>query len=318
MALSKGIRQRSTDFRYETFAAQFLPCPSPEEQAAIVRYLDHATAWLDRAVAAKRRVVRLLEEQKQAVIHRAVTRGLDETAPMKDSGVPWLGEVPVGWDMLPLRRYLRFRKSVVGENHSKHILLSLTLRGIIERDMENPEGKFPSDFATYQTVCPGQFVFCLFDVEETPRTVALSRLSGMVTGAYTVADCGDESYELYLEQYLIALDKLKAMKSIYKGLRNTIPKTAFLSSKVPVPPPGEREHIMDHVHREAGRIDSTVHATIREIALLEEYKTTLIAEVVTGRRDVRAAAAALPPLEEPAAAPDDDALAEALVEEATA
>jgi hypothetical protein len=75
-ALAKGIRERSTDFRFDTFASQFLPVPPPEEQAAIVRFLDHADRRIRRYIRAKRQLIALLNEQKQAIIHRAVTRGL--------------------------------------------------------------------------------------------------------------------------------------------------------------------------------------------------------------------------------------------------
>jgi type I restriction enzyme, S subunit len=91
LALSKGIRERSTDFRFEMFGNQRVPLPPPEEQAAIVRFLDWSNGRLERAIRAKRKVIALLNEQKQAIIHRAVTRGLDPSVPLKPSGIPWLG-----------------------------------------------------------------------------------------------------------------------------------------------------------------------------------------------------------------------------------
>jgi type I restriction enzyme S subunit len=100
--------------------------------------------------------------------------------------VDWLGEIPDGWDLVPNKYIFRLKKNLVGKKSSQYELLSLTLKGIIKRDMENPEGKFPAEFDTYQEVRIGDFVFCLFDVEETPRTVGLSNFDGMITGAYTV------------------------------------------------------------------------------------------------------------------------------------
>ena len=96
-ALAKGIRERSTDFRFEGFGAQSVPLPPLPEQAAIVRFLDHADRRIRRYIRAKQKLITLLEEQKQALIHRAVTRGLDPNVRLKSSGVEWLGDVPEHW-----------------------------------------------------------------------------------------------------------------------------------------------------------------------------------------------------------------------------
>ena len=109
LALSKGIRERSTDFRYDTFGKQVVPLPPLEEQEAIVKFLDYANGKLDRAIRAKRKTIALLNEQKQAIIHRAVTRGLDTSVPLKPSGIPWLGDIPAHWELLPLGRVLKER-----------------------------------------------------------------------------------------------------------------------------------------------------------------------------------------------------------------
>ncbi|HHV6697521.1 TPA: restriction endonuclease subunit S, partial [Haemophilus influenzae] len=103
----------------------------------------------------------------------------------KDSGVEWLGEVPSHWNLIPNKYIFKLRKNVVEKRSSEYDLLSLSLKGVIKRDMANPEGKFPAEFDTYQEVKEGDFIFCLFDVEETPRTVGLSSYHGMITGAYT-------------------------------------------------------------------------------------------------------------------------------------
>jgi type I restriction enzyme S subunit len=92
----------------------------------------------------------------------------------KESGLPWLDVVPVHWEMVPNRALMQDQRQVVGENAADYTLLSLTLRGVIARDMENPKGKFPAQFNTYKVVRPEDFVFCLFDIDETPRGVGLS------------------------------------------------------------------------------------------------------------------------------------------------
>ena len=99
-----GIRERSTDFRFNDFASQWVPLPPLSEQAAIVRFLGYADRRIRRYIRAKQQLITLLEEQKQAVIHRAVTRGLDPNVRLKPSGVEWLGDVPEHWEVVPLRR----------------------------------------------------------------------------------------------------------------------------------------------------------------------------------------------------------------------
>lgn len=293
-ALSRGIRERSTDFRYDTFGGQLVPIPPPEEQEAIVRFLDHAHGRIDRAIRAKRKVITLLNEQKQAIIHKAVTRGLNPDAPLKPSGIPWLGDIPAHWDLSPNRAFLRVRKVLVGKRHSEFTLLSLTKRGVIVRDLSELRGKFSSDMGTSQEVRSGDLVFCLFDVPETPRTVGLSRYDGMITGAYTVMECKDPEIAQFLELFYIALDDRKLLSPLYSGLRNTIPKDRFLGAKTPIPPVCERDAILSEIRHRTSSLDATLTRTEREIELLREYRTRLTADVVTGKLDVRDAAKPLP------------------------
>lgn len=103
LALAKGIRERSTDFRFDTLASSFLPVPSPEEQTAIATFLEYADRCIRRYIRSKQKLIKLLEEQKQVVINEAVTRGLDPNVPLKPSGVEWLGDVPEHWEVKRLK-----------------------------------------------------------------------------------------------------------------------------------------------------------------------------------------------------------------------
>ncbi|MBK8959412.1 MAG: restriction endonuclease subunit S [Proteobacteria bacterium] len=107
LALAKGIRERSTDFRFEMFGNQRVPFPPSEEQAAIVRFLDWGNGRLERAIRAKRKVIALLNEQKQTVTQRAVSRGLDPSVPLKPSGISWLGDIPQAWEIRRIKYLLR-------------------------------------------------------------------------------------------------------------------------------------------------------------------------------------------------------------------
>jgi type I restriction enzyme S subunit len=250
-------------------------------------------------------VIALLHEQKQAIIHRAVTRGLDPSVPLKPSGIPWLGDIPQHWGLSPNRALLRIRKVLVGERHPQFRLLSLTKRGVIVRDLSEMRGKFSADMGTSQEVRSGDLVFCLFDVPETPRTVGLSQHDGMITGAYTVMECSDLEMAKFLELFYIAMDDRKLLSPIYSGLRNTIPKDRFLGAKTPIPPASERAAILAAVQNETASLNQTISRLEREIDLLREYRTRLVADVVTGKLDVREAAARLPDETVPYAVEDD-------------
>lgn len=279
-------------------AARFLGTKTPQppiaEQQGIARFVGWANGRLERAIRSKRKVIALLNEQKQVIIHRAVTSGLDANAALKPSGVPWVGDIPVHWDLKPNRSYLRMRKALVGERHTDFQLLSLTKRGIIVRDLSENKGKFSADMGTSQEVRPGDLVFCLFDVPETPRTVGLSKHHGMITGAYTVMESDDLSVARFIEAFYIAMDDRKLLSPLYSGLRNTIPKARFVNAKTPMPPSNERAEILEYLTAETTRIQVALDTLEREINLLQEYRTRLVADVVTGKLDVREAAAKLP------------------------
>jgi type I restriction enzyme, S subunit len=272
------------------------PQPPPEEQTAIVRFLEQANSKIDGFIRAKRKLIALLNEQKKTIVHCAVTRGLNPDVPLKPSGIPWLGDIPRHWDLLPNRALLRLRKELVGDRSEEYTLLSLTLRGVIARDMENPTGKFPAEFNTYQKVGPGDLIFCLFDIDETPRAVGLSRLAGMITGAYTVFESLSPELAEYLFLFYLAMDEEKALKPLYTGLRKTIPKARFLGTKTPIPLEAERAAIIAHVGERTAHLSTAIARTQREIALMNEYRARLTADIVTGKLDVREAVAKLPDL----------------------
>ena len=209
--------------------------------------------------------------------------GLKPYAEYKDSGLPWAPILPAHWSLMPNRAVLRKRKVLVGGNHRNFQLLSLTKGGVIVRDISTGKGKFSSDMGTSQEVRKGDFVFCLFDVPETPRTVGLSTHNGMITSAYTVFESRKLSSEgvRYLERFYLAMDDQKLLSPLYSGLRHTIPPPRFLGTKTPLPPPDEQAAIvrfLDHANR---KIDGFIRAKRKLIGLLNEQKQAIIHRAVT-------------------------------------
>ena len=202
-------------------------------------------------------------------------------AEYKESGLPWLGQVPGHWELAPNRSLMRIRKKLVGERHSAFTLLSLTKLGVIVRDVSELRGKFSSDLGTSQEVRKGDLVMCLFDVPETPRTVGLSGHAGMITGAYTVMECRRPESAKFLELFYIAMDDRKLLSPLYSGLRNTIPKERLLGAKTPLPPPDEQAAIVRFLDWANGRLERAIRAKRKVIALLNEQKQAIIHRAVT-------------------------------------
>lgn len=199
----------------------------------------------------------------------------------KNSGVEWLGEIPENWEALSNKFIFKLNKNLVGKKSSEYDLLSLTLNGVIKRDMENPQGKFPAEFDTYQEVKKGDFIFCLFDVEETPRTVGLSDFDGMITGAYTVMGVNNNFDNSFLYYFYLNLDAGKRMKPLYTGLRNTISKDNFFSFKTFVPPINEQTAIANFLDDKTTKIDQAIAIKQKQIELLKERRQILIHKAVT-------------------------------------
>jgi type I restriction enzyme S subunit len=181
-------------------------------------------------------------------------------AEYKNPSLPWLAAIPKHWEMIPNRALMKDQRQVVGERASAYTLLSLTLQGVIARDMVKPKGKFPAQFNTYKVVRPNDMIFCLFDIDETPRGVGLSNQSGMITGAYDVFSPTSRVDPRFLNHYYRFVDDGKLMKPLYTGLRKTIQRGTFAGLKTPCPPPDEQAAIvrfLDHANR---KIDGFIRA----------------------------------------------------------
>ncbi|MDL0102259.1 restriction endonuclease subunit S [Campylobacter felis] len=198
----------------------------------------------------------------------------------KPSGIEWLGEIPQSWEIKKCKFFFIIQNTIVGDLWNKTKLLSLTLNGVVERDINNPEGKFPSDFSTYQLVKRGNLVFCLFDVEETPRAIGLSQIDGMITSAYTVIKVVNQN-ERFLAYLFISLDNGKNLSFLYRGLRKTISKEDLLNLKIPLPPLQEQKEIAEFLDSKCEKIQNYIDKKQKLITLLQEKKQALINEAVT-------------------------------------
>lgn len=283
---SKSVGSIQRNIYWPALKRAIVPVPPREEQDQIVRFLDWKVSGINKLINIKRKEIKDLESMKQATVSSAVTRGLNPNAPMKFSGVKWLGNIPVHWELLRNKNIFQETKEIVGDKADLYPLLSLTTKGIILRDTASGKGKFPKDFNTYKIVRQGDIAFCLFDIDETPRTVGLSDYDGMLTGAYTIFHVKNVNSR-YAYYYYLALDNVKALRSLYSGLRKTINTGTFLGTKLPVPPREEQDQIVRFLDSRMSDFNRLISLRKQQIVELEDLKTRLISDVVTGKIDVR-------------------------------
>jgi type I restriction enzyme S subunit len=299
-----------------------IPLPPPAEQAAIVRFLDWANGRLERAIRAKRKVIALLNEQKQAIIHRAVTRGLDPSVPLKDSGVPWLGEIPEHWRVV--RNMALFAHRVEPGWQGLPVLQVSLRSGITEEELDQfgrPK-RLIADHTKYKRINAGDIAYNTMRMWQ--GALGVSPTEGLVSPAYVVlrprADTCSDFYDFLFHTEVYKQEVNRQSTGIVSD-RNRLYWDSFKQMPNISLPPSEQGAIVVFIRAETGGLDTAISRLEREITLLREYRTRLVADVVTGKLDVRAAAAALPdeaPLgtTEEDAAPDDDA--EATDEEVSA
>lgn len=287
-SLYRGIRERSSDFRFDVFATQYLPLPPRTEQDQIVRFLDWKLSKVNKLINAKKRQIELLKEQKQAIINKAVTKGLDENVPMKDSGVEWLGEIPQEWEILFLFQVAKEQKNSNKEIHNQN-LLSLSYGNIINKNINTTSGLLPSSFDTYQIINDGNIILRLTDLQNDHKSlrVGLVTQTGIITSAYTCLSPQENILPKYLYLQLHSFDICKVFYGMGGGVRQSIGYKDISKLLILVPDIEEQKDIIDFVYHQTNKIDNFVMKINDEINLLHEYRTRLISDVVTGKVDVR-------------------------------
>jgi len=183
-----------------------------------------------------------------------------------------------------MRNKYLFEKKVVeniGDLWKSTPLLSLTQKGVILKDINSGKGKTHSDYSTYQKINNNDLIFCLFDMDETPRTIGLSPYEGMITSAYSVFKTLAESEPKYIYYYYEHIDSFKGLKPFYTGLRKTVRPPTFLNVAMPMPSYAEQKNIANFLDKETTRIDTLIKKKTCFIELLKEKRKALISHVVT-------------------------------------
>ena len=269
--------------------------PSLPEQRAIVRYLDHVDRRIRRYVSAKRNLIALLEEEKQAVVNRAVTRGLDPNVRLKPSGVEWLGEVPEHWEVRRAKFFYREvdERSTTGTEE----LMSVShITGVTPRKKTVTMFLAESNIG-YKLCQPGDIV--INTMWAYMAALGVARQNGLVSPSYGVYRPLDN--ERLNHDYIDSLLRTEAYRANYlirstgiTSSRLRLYPDSFLDISVLCSPHMEQNAIVEYLGQATAAVDHAITRARRQIELLQEYRTRLIADVVTGKLDVRAAAAQLP------------------------
>ena len=306
-----GIRQ-GQNIDYEKLGRSRLPVPPHEDRVQIVRFLDRTDRRIRRYIAAKRTLLGLLNEQKQAIIDHAVTRGLDPNVRLKPSGVEWLGEVPEHWDVRRVQGIFRERNE---KGQSGWPILAVSIAHGVTRGDETDEDGRPrrliDDRGLYKLAHEGDIAYNTMRMWQ--GAVGVVPVDGLVSPAYVVAEPRPQMnatfFTLVFRTDACRGDTVGRSRGIVDD-RNRLYWDSFKDLRVPVPPCDEQDAIVNAVTAETHALASSVEHLSREIALLVEYRTRLIADVVTGKLDVREAARLPDEVEEPVSLDGLDALAE--------
>ena len=298
---SYGITSDMWSLRPEHFKMIYAPEPPPDEQDAIVRFLDWANGRLDRAIRAKRKVIALLNEQKQAIIHRAVTRGLDSSVPVKPSGIPWLGDIPRHW-AVRRAKYLYREVNSRSSDGNEELLSVSHITGVTPRSQKNITMFKAASYVGHKLCSPGDLV--VNTMWAWMGALGVSTHAGIISPAYAVYRPirADDIVGEYMDGLLRSRPYISNIICRSTGLRASrlrLYPEYFFRLPIILPSAAEQLQIVHSIQLKTASANAEITRLEREIDLLREYRTRLVSDVVTGKLDVREAATKLPFDEQP-------------------
>ena len=258
--------------------------PLLSEQKAIAEFLDKKCGEVDALIADIQQEIETLEQYKRSVITEAVTKGLDPSVPMKDSGIDWVGIMPKHWKKMP-NKYLMYKEKTICPVYNGESILSLTMKGVVVRDLE-AGGKMPTSFDGYQQIKAGNLLMCLFDIDVTPRCIGLICNNGVTSPAYSQFIMKKNAYAPFYSYYYLMVDFTKELLHMAKNLRHSLNEEQFGAILAPVPPIEEQQQIADYLDKKCKEIEGVIADKQSQIETLESYKKSLIYEYVTGKKEV--------------------------------
>jgi len=259
-----------------------IPVPEHSRQTAIADYLDRETAQLDALIGAKERLLGLLAEKRRAIISRAVTRGLNPQAPLRGSGILWLGEIPAHW-RTERARWLFRERDQRSERGEEELLTVSHITGVTPRS-EKDVYMFEAETTEGYKICvPGDLV--INTLWAWMGAMGIARMSGIVSPAYNVYEPGPELEPSYVDALVrlpvFAQEVTRYSRGVWSSRLRLYPES-FFEVVLPLPPLDEQRDIVAFVATETAKLGTLSTATERTVALLKERRAALIAAAVTG------------------------------------
>ena len=262
--------------------------PSIDQQMNIAGYLDVKCSKIDEIIEKQLSIIEKLKEYKLSIITEAVTSGINPDVEMKDSGSVWFGSIPINWQMNRLKYVFHIQKDIAGEEG--HTVLSITQRGIIPKDFSNNEGQFANSYANYQLVHKGDFAMNHMDL--LTGWVDISKYEGVTSPDYRVFVLNDKNgmcpeYYLYMMQMCYSARIFYGLGQGVSGMgRWRLQADKFLNFHIPIPPYDEQKIIADYITDKVNHIEVEIDKRNKLVEKYQEYKKSLIYEVVTGKKEV--------------------------------
>ena len=285
--MGNGIRQ---SIGYKDISDVRIPVPPKEEQDQIVRYLDWQNSRLNKLINAKKREIALLEEQKQALISQAVTKGLDPHAPLKDSGIDWIGQIPEHWEMSYSKKLFNERKDKAFPADIQ--LTSSQKYGIVsQKEFMEKEGRRVTVVLTGSDILKhvgrGDFVISMRSFQ---GGLEYSTVEGKISSAYVMLiPRSNLVYDNYFKWLFKSACYIRALQSTSDLVRDgqALRYVNFLKIYLPIVPLNEQKQIADFIDIKTQKLTNVIEKISNKISLLQEYRTRLVADVVTGQINVR-------------------------------
>lgn len=285
--LSQSIGGGQPNISQSKIKNQFYYRPQLSEQKVIANFLDSKCSEIDAISADIQKEIEILEQYKRSVITEAVTKGLNPDVEMKDSGIEWVGNIPVHWDVRPLYYYFaeRKKKNYLGQEQN---LLSLSYGKVIRKDINTSEGLLPDSFNGYNIIEPGDIVLRLTDLQNDKRSLrtGLVKEHGIITSAYVTLKAAKEVVPEYFHYLLYAYDVMKVLYNMGNGVRQGLNYCELSKMHIVAPPLDEQKNIAARLDCVCKGIESMIASKKQQLAIIDSYKKSLIYEYVTGKKEV--------------------------------
>ena len=291
-----GIRE-GQNINYALLKNYRIPVPPKEEQDQIVRYLDWQNSRLNKLINAKKREIALLEEQKQALISQAVTKGLDPHAPLKDSGIDWIGQIPEHWEINKMNRLFNLIGSGTTPNSGSvdfydngniPWLNSGDLYGdkpVIEKTAKHITELALNSFSALKLYNADSIAIAMYGA--SVGNISIVPFEFCCNQACCVFSKQIKNLSLKYAYYAVIAGKKDLIEQAKGGGQPNINQDILKQFRLPLPPVHEQKRIVDCLDKQCAIIDNSIANINKTISLLKEYRTRLVADVVTGQIDVR-------------------------------